>query len=160
MKSNLKFSSRPHARFHRNRASDTLVAFSLAGFLVFSGATMKSNAAARLTNSPSAQGMSVISWNGRGTLEMAAQLSGSWLTISNAASPYTNQIADGAGFFRLNQTVDATTLRKKVMCGYQGWFRCPGDGGSQWIHWSHAAQRLMTLCIIKQRKTNENENPN
>ncbi|SRR6266568_4781654 len=147
MKSNLKFSSRPHARFHRNRASDTLVAFSLAGFLVFSGATMKSNAAARLTNSPSAQGMSVISWNGRGTLEMAAQLSGSWLTISNAASPYTNQIADGAGFFRLNQTVDTTTLRKKVMCGYQGWFRCPGDGGSQWIHWSRNSGQITTNTL-------------
>jgi hypothetical protein len=39
--------------------------------------------------------------------------------------------------------VNATTLRKKVLCGYQGWFRCPGDdaeGG--WVHWSRDAARI------------------
>jgi hypothetical protein len=39
--------------------------------------------------------------------------------------------------------VDATTLRHKVMCGYQGWFRCPGDGtGDGWLHWSRDQDRL------------------
>lgn len=38
------------------------------------------------------------------------------------------------------QRVDATSLRGKVMCGYQGWFRCPGDAADMgWIHWSHDA---------------------
>ncbi len=33
--------------------------------------------------------------------------------------------------------IDATTLRHKVLCGYQGWFRCPGDGTNEgWLHWS------------------------
>jgi|WetSurMetagenome_2_1015567.scaffolds.fasta_scaffold00317_4 hypothetical protein len=33
-------------------------------------------------------------------------------------------------------TVDATTLVGKYMCGYQGWFQCPGDGsGGGWFHW-------------------------
>ena len=33
--------------------------------------------------------------------------------------------------------VDATTLRGKVLCGYQGWFRTPGDpAGRGWFHWS------------------------
>jgi hypothetical protein len=142
-----RFSNGLHARFRRNRATHTLVALSLAGVLVFSGDTLKSNAAARLTNSPSAQGASVISWNSRGTLEMAAQLSGPWITVSNATNPYTNQIMAGAQFFRLNQTVDATTLHKKVLCGYQGWFRCPGDGLSSWFHWSSSQSQLTTSTL-------------
>jgi hypothetical protein len=35
-----------------------------------------------------------------------------------------------------NQGVDASTLDHKVICGYQGWFRCEGDGaGMGWTHW-------------------------
>ncbi len=40
--------------------------------------------------------------------------------------------------FQVNaqDTVDATTLVGKYMCGYQGWFECPGDGsGGGWFHW-------------------------
>jgi hypothetical protein len=33
--------------------------------------------------------------------------------------------------------VDATTLTGKVMCGYQGWFNCEGDGAERgWQHWT------------------------
>jgi len=35
------------------------------------------------------------------------------------------------------QTVDRTTLTNKVMCGYQGWFCCPGDGNPDWFGWFH-----------------------
>ena len=33
--------------------------------------------------------------------------------------------------------VDTTTLIGKVMCGYQGWFNCDGDGAERgWVHWT------------------------
>jgi hypothetical protein len=39
--------------------------------------------------------------------------------------------------------IDASTLRHKVLCGYQGWFRCPGDpAGEGWRHWSRNSARL------------------
>jgi hypothetical protein len=44
-------------------------------------------------------------------------------------------IFTGANAFS-QDTVDATTLTGKYMCGYQGWFQCPGDGsGGGWFHW-------------------------
>lgn len=39
--------------------------------------------------------------------------------------------------------IDATSLRHKVLCGYQGWFRCPGDPAKEgWRHWSRNPTRL------------------
>ena len=39
--------------------------------------------------------------------------------------------------------IDATTLRHKVMCGYQGWFRAPNDGTDDgWLHWSRNRTKL------------------
>lgn len=39
--------------------------------------------------------------------------------------------------------IDTTTLHHKVLCGYQGWFRCPGDAaGRGWVHWSRDSRRL------------------
>ncbi len=39
--------------------------------------------------------------------------------------------------------IDATTLHHKVLCGYQGWFRCPGDGTDRgWTHWSRKSNRI------------------
>ena len=33
--------------------------------------------------------------------------------------------------------VDTSTLTGKVMCGYQGWFNCEGDGAEcGWVHWT------------------------
>ena len=39
--------------------------------------------------------------------------------------------------------VRADSIRGKVMCGYQAWFRCPGDpSGLGWIHWSRDSRRI------------------
>src|SRR5579872_4303790 len=39
--------------------------------------------------------------------------------------------------------IDATTLNRKVLCGYQGWFRCPGDLANEgWRHWSRNDKRI------------------
>ena len=39
--------------------------------------------------------------------------------------------------------VDTTSVRGKVMCGYQGWFRCPGDAANLgWIHWSRDTRQI------------------
>ncbi len=41
------------------------------------------------------------------------------------------------------QVVSATSLRGKILCGYQGWFRCPGDAAKMgWIHWSRDRNRI------------------
>jgi hypothetical protein len=39
--------------------------------------------------------------------------------------------------------VDTSTLEGKLMCGYQGWFRCEGDGAKQgWVHWGRGGGRI------------------
>ena len=45
--------------------------------------------------------------------------------------------------------VDTTTLTGKVMCGYQGWFTCPGDGsGRGWYHWQKRGKFAPGACTI------------
>lgn len=35
------------------------------------------------------------------------------------------------------KSLDTSTLTGKVMCGYQGWFNCEGDGAERgWVHWT------------------------
>jgi hypothetical protein len=39
--------------------------------------------------------------------------------------------------------VDTGTLTGKVMCGYQGWFNCEGDGAHrEWVHWGRSKTAL------------------
>jgi hypothetical protein len=45
--------------------------------------------------------------------------------------------------------VDASTLSGKVMCGYQGWFACEGDGaGRGWYHWTMGGEFSPGHCKI------------
>jgi hypothetical protein len=60
----------------------------------------------------------------------------SWLTLAAGAArsdePPTKK-----------PKIDDTTLRHKVLCGYQGWFRCPGDPADEgWKHWSRNVKKI------------------
>lgn len=45
--------------------------------------------------------------------------------------------------------IDASTLKGKVLLGYQGWFRCPGGGtmGSNWSHWFTGVPSPASLVV-------------
>ena len=46
------------------------------------------------------------------------------------------------------EVVDATSLHGKIMCGYQGWFRCPGDAANRgWSHWSRDRTRITPATL-------------
>ncbi len=57
--------------------------------------------------------------------------------LAFAASPRLTAAEEPAG------VVAATSIRGKAMCGYQGWFRLPGDAANLgWRHWSRDARRI------------------
>lgn len=43
--------------------------------------------------------------------------------------------------------VDSSTLDRKVLIGYQGWFTCPEDGSNRWTHWSRGVPTAETLTV-------------
>jgi len=48
--------------------------------------------------------------------------------LAATLAPYSGESIHG---------VDTSTLTGKVMCGYQGWFNCDGDGAHRsWVHWT------------------------
>ena len=48
-------------------------------------------------------------------------------------------------------------MQAKVLVGYQGWFRCPGDGSprNSWSHWSRGVPAPETLSIDLYPDVNE-----
>ena len=62
--------------------------------------------------------------------------------------PSTDELRPYSGPRR--NDIDTRTLDQKVMAGYQGWFRAPGDGVvDEWVHWSIDTQAVTadTLTI-------------
>ncbi len=52
--------------------------------------------------------------------------------VWSKATPYQGQS---------NPDVDISTMTGKILCGYQGWFTCPGDGSDRgWFHWGKTAK--------------------
>ena len=59
------------------------------------------------------------------------------VTVTNAQSSVTLGNLAGTRHFNLADAVDTSTLDRKMLMGYQGWFACPGDGApvNRWVHW-------------------------
>jgi hypothetical protein len=58
---------------------------------------------------------------------------------ANGTNELVLPLSSQTAFFSLNQGVDASTMYRKLLMGYQGWFGCPDDGSAanQWWHWFH-----------------------
>jgi hypothetical protein len=59
------------------------------------------------------------------------------VAVTNATNSVTLPPLGAQNFFRLARTVDASTMNRKLLMGYQGWFACPADGSlpNRWVHW-------------------------
>lgn len=89
-----------------------------------------------------------LSWTNSATL-LAAQSAStltppiSWKLLTNSVVSISNvntitlSNSGAQKCFRLAERVDPTTLNRKLLMGYQGWFTCPGDGSppNRWVHW-------------------------
>ena len=45
----------------------------------------------------------------------------------------------------LAQVADPSTMDGKIICGYQGWFCCPGDGNDPVIGWQHWSRSIVAM---------------
>ncbi len=75
----------------------------------------------------------------RATFRMTDQVSREEI-LQHTLVPYSGESTPG---------VDCSTLEGMVMCGYQGWFTCPGDGSNRgWHHWSRRGEFRPGACSI------------
>src|SRR6185369_549236 len=53
-------------------------------------------------------------------------------------------------FFQLRNPIDASTLDRKLLMGYQGWFACAGDGSpvNSWVHWFRNNNPVATNATV------------
>ncbi len=54
-----------------------------------------------------------------------------------------------AANWKISKIVAPSTLHGKIMCGYQGWFNCSGDGaGRGWVHWGRNNKFEPGFCTV------------
>ncbi len=76
-----------------------------------------------------------------------------WLgpvAASNNLNSLTVSNNGAQNYFVLGKSVDPSTLSRKLMMGYQGWFGCPGDGSpsSSWVHWFRNNNPVATNATV------------
>jgi hypothetical protein len=59
------------------------------------------------------------------------------VAVANGSNTLALLATNPTSFFRLASEVDPSTMNRKLLMGYQGWFACPGDGSApnRWVHW-------------------------
>ena len=71
-------------------------------------------------------------------------------TSSNTQALVTLPSSASQQFFGLGPEVDPSTLNRKLMMGYQGWFSCPQDGSqpNRWVHWFRSQTPVATNVTV------------
>lgn len=71
-------------------------------------------------------------------------------TINHDENLVTVPGTNAQQYFRLGDDVDATTMDRKLLMGYQGWFGCPQDGSAanRWIHWFRSQTPVATNVTV------------
>ena len=78
------------------------------------------------------------------SLQCAANLAApDWQPVTNVPAIVSNEFTvtlpnkEVQQYFTLAATVDPSTMNRKLLMGYQGWFAAPGDGSAmnRWVHW-------------------------
>ncbi len=72
------------------------------------------------------------------------------ITLNNAQNTVALTNLAVARFFGLADAVDTSTLNRKMLVGYQGWFACPGDGSpvNGWVHWFRSQTPTATNATV------------
>jgi hypothetical protein len=72
------------------------------------------------------------------------------VTFTNAQNSVTISNTTGTRYFSLGDAVDPSTLTRKMLLGYQGWFACPGDSSpvNAWIHWFRSQTPAATNATV------------